>query len=68
MESTSNTAQAKNTKTKKKLPQSLKDDLLDSETRLTKVQLELKKSETERSEIDARYDADKLRYKELTGR
>ncbi len=56
------------TKTKKKVPESLKDDLLDSETRLTKVQLELKKSETERSEIDARYDADKLRYKELTGR
>lgn len=56
------------TKAKKKIPVSLQEDLQDSEARLAKLQLELEKTKAERSDVESRYDADKSRYKELTGK
>jgi len=52
----------------KTIPQSLNEDILDSQARLVKLQLELEKTKAEKAAVDARYDADKARYKELTGK
>jgi hypothetical protein len=52
----------------KTAPASLKEDILDSQTRLAKLQQELVKTQTEKTAVEARYDADKARYKELTGK
>lgn len=56
------------TKTGKKIPASLQDDLQESQARLTKLQQDMEKSKTEKAAVEARYDADKARYRELTGR
>lgn len=56
------------TSANKPIPSSLQDDLQVAQTRLEKLQKDLEKSEAEKAAIDARYDADKARYKELTGR
>jgi len=55
-------------KSKKPAPASLQEDLNETLTRKDKLQETLDKLEAEKALIDARYDADKTRYKELTGR
>ena len=52
----------------KKLPASLQDDLQDAKTRVTKLQQDLEKPMAEKAALEARYDADKARYIELTGK
>jgi hypothetical protein len=52
----------------KKLPASLQEDLTETQTRLTKLQQDLDKAKAEKSAMEARYDADKARYKDLTGK
>ncbi len=52
----------------KKTPASLQEDMDESQVRLTKLQQDLEKAKAEKAALDARYDADKARYKELTGK
>ncbi|OGS95278.1 MAG: hypothetical protein A3K04_10340 [Gallionellales bacterium RBG_16_56_9] len=52
----------------KKVPASLQEDLDESQARLAKLQQDLEKAKAEKAALDARYDADKARYKELTGK
>lgn len=56
------------TKANRKIPKSLQEDLQEAQTRLTKAQQDLEKAKGEKAAVEARYDADKTRYKELTGR
>lgn len=46
----------------------LKEDLKESQARLDKLKQDLEKATAEKTAIEARYDADKARYKELTGK
>ncbi len=52
----------------KKIPASLQDDLQESQSRLGALQQDLENAKAEKAALDARYDADKARYRELTGR
>lgn len=52
----------------KKVPASLQEDLHESQARLSKLQQDMEKAKAEKAALDARYDADKARYKELTGK
>ncbi|MBI1887881.1 MAG: DUF4124 domain-containing protein [Nitrosomonadales bacterium] len=52
----------------KNIPASLQDDLQESQARLTKLQQDMEKSRAEKAAVEARYDADKARYRELTGK
>ena len=52
----------------KAIPQSLMDDTKASQERQTKLQGDLEKSKADKAVIDARFDADKARYKELSGK
>lgn len=52
----------------KKVPASLQEDLNESQKRLDKLQQDMEKAKAEKAALDARYDADKARYKELTGK
>jgi len=52
----------------KKIPASLQDDLKESQERMAKLQLDMEKARAEKADLDARYDADKARYRELTGK
>ncbi|OGS87679.1 MAG: hypothetical protein A2061_10520 [Gallionellales bacterium GWA2_59_43] len=52
----------------KKLPQSLREDMDETQVRLTKLQQDLDKAKADKAAMEARYDADKARYKELTGK
>ncbi|MDO8465646.1 MAG: DUF4124 domain-containing protein [Gallionella sp.] len=56
------------TKAGKPIPPALKDDLQESQVRLDKLKRDLEKATAEKTAIEARYDADKARYKELTGK
>jgi hypothetical protein len=56
------------TKAGKPIPQTLKDDLQESQARLNKLKQDLEKANAEKTAIEARYDSDKARYKELTGK
>jgi len=56
------------TKANRKIPASLQEDLQESQARLTKLQQDLEKIRAEKTAVEARYDADKARYKELTGK
>lgn len=56
------------TKANKAIPASLQEDLQDSQTRVDRVQQNLEKSLAEKAAVEARYDADKARYQELTGK
>lgn len=56
------------TKAGKKIYPTLQEDLKESRERLAKLQQDLEKAKTEKAALDARYDADKARYKELTGK
>ncbi len=52
----------------KPLPDSLKEDLKEAEARQQRLQQDLEKAQAEKAAINARYDSDKARYKELTGK
>jgi len=52
----------------RKVPASLNEDIQESQARLSKLQQDLEKSKAEKTAAEARYDADKARYKELTGK
>lgn len=52
-----------------KRPQpSLRDDIKEAQDRLTRLQQELKKTREDKFAIEKRFDADKARYRELTGK
>jgi hypothetical protein len=55
-------------KAKKKAPPSLEEDLQEAQARLEKLKNNLKEPEAEKAALNARYDADKARYMELTGK
>ena len=56
------------TRANKQIPASLQEDLQESQARVDKLRLNLEKSLAEKAAVEARYDADKVRYQELTGR
>ena len=56
------------TKAKKPIPTSLQEDLEETQTRQDKIQQTLDKLNAEKASVEARYDADKVRYQELTGK
>ncbi len=53
---------------KKEIPGSLKDDLQETQARLDKLNKDMEKPQAEKASVEARYDADKARYIELTGK
>lgn len=53
---------------KKKIPPSLQEDLQVTQERLDKLKIDLEKPTSDRAALEARYDADKVRYRELTGK
>lgn len=56
------------TRANRKIPKDLQEELQEAKARLDKAQQDLDKAKAEKVAIEARYDADKARYKELTGR
>lgn len=56
------------TKANKQIPATLRDDLKDTQARVGRLQVNLDKSLAEKAAVEARYDADKARYQELTGK
>src|SRR3989337_499055 len=56
------------TRANKQIPASLQEDLQESQARVDKLRQNLEKSLAEKAAVEARYDADKGRYQELTGR
>lgn len=56
------------TRANKPIPKDLQDDIKEAQTRVAKLQQNLEKSLAEKAAVEARYDADKARYQELTGR
>ncbi len=50
------------------IPESLVADIKDAEARVQMMQKDLDKYQQEKDSVNARYDADKQRYKELTGK
>lgn len=55
-------------KSNKPIPKDVQDDLNEGHERLNKLQKDLDKAQEEKAAMDARYDADKARYKMLTGK
>lgn len=51
----------------KKIPASLQADITESENKLAKLQQDLVKAQEKSAAVKASYDADKLRFRELTG-
>jgi len=49
-------------------PDSLKEDLQEAQARLDKLNKDMEKSQEEKAAMESRYDADKARYIELTGK
>ena len=56
------------TKVSKPIPKDLQDDIKEAQARVAKLQQNLEKSLAEKAAVEARYDADKARYQELTGK
>jgi spore germination protein YaaH len=56
------------TRANKPIPKDLEDDIKEAQARVAKLQQNLEKSLAEKAAVEARYDADKARYQELTGR
>ncbi|MGA7750538.1 MAG: DUF4124 domain-containing protein [Gallionella sp.] len=56
------------TKRNKDIPDSLKDDLQNAQARLDKLNKDLEKPLADKATVEARYNADKARYIELTGK
>lgn len=59
---------ANRSKAGSKIPESLQDDIKDTQKRIKLMQQDLDKYKAEKQAVEARYDADKARYKELTGK
>jgi len=55
------------TKANRRIPASLEEDIQDAQTRLKKLQKDMEEPQAEKAALEARYDADKARYMELTG-
>jgi len=55
------------TKQGRKLPKSLEEDLVEAKARIVKLQGDLDNSLKENEAVKARYEADKVRYRELKG-
>ncbi|HEY0666232.1 MAG TPA: DUF4124 domain-containing protein [Gallionella sp.] len=53
---------------KRPVPASLQEDIKETEVRLEKLQKDLEKPTAEKAALNARYDADKERYHQLTGK
>ncbi|MDD2721161.1 MAG: DUF4124 domain-containing protein [Gallionella sp.] len=51
-----------------KIPGSLYDDLSETQNQLNRLKLDLDKYNAEKQQVDARFEADKVRYRELTGK
>lgn len=51
-----------------KIPVSLQEDIKEAQDRVNRMQQDLQKYKDEKQAVEARYDADKARYKELTGK
>lgn len=51
-----------------KIPASLQDDIKVAQDRVSRMLQDLEKFKAEKLAVDAHYDADKARYKELTGK
>lgn len=58
----------KSTKSNKPVPVSLQEELQQSQTQVAKLQKNLDKSLAEKAAVEARFDADKARFIELTGK
>jgi hypothetical protein len=58
----------KRIKANKPVPDSLQEDILQSQAQVDKLQKNLDKSLAEKAAVEARFDADKVRYKELTNK
>lgn len=58
----------KRTKANKPVSESLQEELQQSQFQVEKLQGHLDKSLAEKAAVEARFDADKARYKELTGK
>lgn len=56
------------TRAGKMIPPSLKEDLQETQARLEKLKADHANALAEKAAMEARYDADKARYKELTGK
>jgi hypothetical protein len=56
------------TNANRKIPDSLQEDLQDAQARLTKLQHDSEIPKAEKAAFEARFDADKARYIELTGK
>jgi hypothetical protein len=56
------------TKANRKIPYSLQQDLEDAQARLTRLQEDLEKPIAEKAALEARFEADRKRYIELTGK
>lgn len=56
------------TKAGKKITQDLQADLKESQVRQSKLKQDMDKAQAEKAALDARYDTDKARYRELTGK
>jgi hypothetical protein len=56
------------TKANKIVPDDVQDDLKKAQARRDKLQKDMDQAQAEKAAINARYDADKARYKELTGK
>lgn len=67
LQSLQNDADAR-TKVGKKAPPSLHEDIQETQARLNKLQQDMEKAKAEKTALEARYDADKARYKILTGK
>lgn len=52
----------------KSIPHSLSEDIQETQARLAELKQELEKAKASKSAMEARYEADKARYKELTGK
>ena len=55
------------TQASKQVPGALQEDLKDAQGRVARSKLNLDKALAEKAAVEARYDADKARFKELTG-
>lgn len=55
-------------KSQKEIPASLKEDLKEAQARLDKLNRDLALPQAEKAAMEARYDADKARFIELTGK
>jgi hypothetical protein len=55
------------TKSDKKIPTYLRNDLKDDQHHVDRLQEEMNRAQKDAAAIKARYDADKVRYRELTG-